>query len=71
MIIDRFEGDIAVVETDDGFLDILRSRLPEEAREGDVLVCCDGGYTVDKDATERRRASAANRMKRLLGKGGN
>ncbi len=70
MIIDRFEGDIAVVEADDGFLEIPRSQLPPEAKEGDVLVRCCGGYAVDKDVTEQRRGSAANRMKRLLNKGG-
>lgn len=70
MIIDRFEGDIAVVETDEGFRDIPRSQLPPEAEEGDVLVCCGDGYAVDRDATEQRRTSAANRMKRLLNKGG-
>ncbi|MCM1529439.1 MAG: DUF3006 domain-containing protein [Alistipes sp.] len=71
MIIDRFEGDIAVVETEDGFLDIPRSELPADVREGDVLVSCDGGYEVDRETTEQRRAAAASRMKRLLSKGGN
>lgn len=70
MIIDRFEGDFAVVETDEGFLDIPRSQLPTEAEEGDVLVRCGDSYAVDRDATEQRRSSAANRMKRLLNKGG-
>ncbi|MBP3379350.1 MAG: DUF3006 domain-containing protein [Ruminococcus sp.] len=70
MIIDRFEGDIAVVETDEGFRDIPRSQLPAEAEEGDVLASCDGCYVVDKEAAERRRSSAASRMKRLMNKGG-
>lgn len=70
MIIDRFEGDIAVVETDEGFRDIPRSELPAETEEGDVLGFCNGCYVVDRDATERRRSSAASRMKRLLNKGG-
>ena len=51
VIIDRFEGEQAVVEIAEGmFCDLPRRLLPEEAREGDVIQ-----ITIDRAATEERR----------------
>ena len=36
-IIDRFEGELAVVEFDDEMKDIPKSKIPKEANVGDVL----------------------------------
>ena len=66
MIIDRFEGALAVIETDGGMIEINASELPENAREGDVLVLENGRYTVDHEATEQRRKNASDRLRRLL-----
>lgn len=67
IIIDRFEGNLAVLETDDGMKNIERSLLPENAAEGDVLVY-DDSWTVDTAATEQRRERTRKRLKRLLNK---
>lgn len=67
IIIDRFEGNLAVLETDDGMKNIERSLLPENAAEGDVLIL-DGSWTVDTSATEQRRERTRKRLKRLLNK---
>lgn len=67
MIIDRFEGSIAVVETDGGMLDIARDLLPENTSEGDVIVQTDGGYIIDEQATAERRKAIAERLRRLTG----
>ncbi|WP_037271112.1 DUF3006 domain-containing protein [Ruminococcus flavefaciens] len=67
IIIDRFEGDLAVLETDDGMINVERSLLPENAAEGDVLTY-NRAWTVDKAATEQRRSRTAKRLKRLLNK---
>ena len=48
IIIDRFEEDLAVLETDDGMINVERSLLPENAAEGDVL-------TYNRAWTERAR----------------
>ncbi len=66
-IIDRLEGELAVVETDAGFLHIPRSALPEGAREGDVLRKTEGGFVLDPTETQRRRASLAARRRRMRG----
>lgn len=63
LIIDRFEGDLAVCEAEDQQLCIPRGCLPEEAREGDALTTLpDGSYGIDAEATARRRARAAARV---------
>ena len=50
VIIDRFEGEFAVVELDDlSFVNISKKAIPPDAKEGDVLE-----IVVDKDETKKR-----------------
>jgi len=65
IIIDRFEGDFAVLETDSGMIETDRTKIPENAAEGDVLIMENGVYIVDVKGTEMRRESIRNRFKRL------
>ncbi|GLI18780.1 hypothetical protein TSYNTROPHJE_05930 [Tepidanaerobacter syntrophicus] len=52
VIIDRFEGDFAVVELPDKtMVNMLKILLPSEAKEGDVIT-----ITVDKEETKSRKA---------------
>ncbi|GAB6892147.1 DUF3006 domain-containing protein [Geobacillus stearothermophilus] len=54
-IIDRFEGKWAVCEAEDGkMIDIEKSKLPKNARAGDVIVQENGKFRVDKKETEKR-----------------
>ena len=67
LIIDRIEGEFAVCETEDGEKrDLPASLLADGAREGDVLDERDGGYRINFEETERRRAGNAGRLSRLL-----
>lgn len=51
VIIDRFEGNFAVVELPDkSIINIPRKLFPQNAREGDVI-----SIDIDKYETERRR----------------
>lgn len=53
-IIDRFEGNYAVVEFEGRQMkDILMSDLPTGLKEGDAIRCIDGTYVFDKLETER------------------
>lgn len=65
-VIDRFEGDYAILETDNGIIRIKHSRLPDEAKEGDVLGGSGGSYYIDRKETERRRKAASERLNKLL-----
>jgi hypothetical protein len=62
LIIDRFEGDFAVVETSSGgFVNIPRADLPAAAREGDVLV-----IGLNKTETEERKERIDGLMNKLF-----
>lgn len=67
-VIDRFENNTAVLESDGVMIETDRSGLPENAREGDVVTETDGRWTVDVSATEKRRAEMHEMMKRLMKK---
>ncbi|OAT73744.1 DUF3006 domain-containing protein [Parageobacillus thermoglucosidasius] len=51
-IIDRFEGDIAVVEIDRKTHDLPKAIFPKEADVGDVVII---EVTIDKKETEKLR----------------
>ena len=60
-IIDRFEGEYAVLEIEAGkFVDLPRVLVPDAA-EGDVI-----NITVDRAATEQRRARIGELIDQLF-----
>ena len=58
-IIDRFEGDWAVIEYEQKTFNIPKSLLPKDAQEGDVLTI---EISLNKEATEERK----NRIQGLM-----
>lgn len=67
--IDRFEGECAVLEKEDGtFLNVLHKFLPENAREGDLIQWDGTVWVVCTEQTmSRREALLAYRRKLLEG----
>ena len=67
LIIDRFEGDYAVVEdTDTEEMTLIeRELIDKDARESDVIVLTDGMYHTDAEATKKRRAEVLALFKKL------
>jgi len=75
LVVDRFEGELAVVEVDgDRFLDLPRWLLPPGTREDDVVVLTvrvarDGSVKctarVDAEATAAAREEAERLVQRL------
>lgn len=63
-IIDRFEGDIAIL-VNDITLNLPRSILPKEAREGDVISI---EIKIDREETERLRKEVEDKLKSLKGR---
>lgn len=56
MIIERFEENIAVIETDDkNHINIEKSKLPKNAKEGDFIIEKNGEYIVDDNKTNELR----------------
>lgn len=69
LILDRFEGDTALIEyTDESgnvvFIRAERKSVSADVKEGDVLACNDGTYLTDTEATEARRKNIINQLKR-------
>jgi len=61
LIIDRFEGDFAVIETSDGFVSIPKKDLPAGLQEGDIL-----SISVDKNETDSRKKRIEGMMGNLF-----
>jgi len=61
LIIDRFEGKFAVVETTDGMVNIPKSDLPTGAKEGDVLK-----IVIEEGATKARAERIEKKMNDLF-----
>ncbi|MGN0612117.1 MAG: DUF3006 domain-containing protein [Ruminiclostridium sp.] len=69
LIVDRFEGDKAVVFDGEEQLIISREAFNTSIREGDVVFKDKSGiYVSDKTATERRRQENLDLLKRILNK---
>lgn len=54
LVIDRFEGEYALIEINRKIFHIPKTLLPKDAREGDVIVI---NIAVDKKATEKKKKS--------------
>lgn len=65
-IIDRFEGNLAVVEFGEEMRDIPRSELPENVEVGDMLIFDGESVTIDKAGTEKLRAEIEALMDELF-----
>jgi hypothetical protein len=64
LIIDRFEGDFAVVEyKEDHTFNLPRSLLPPGAKEGDVLQLT---LTIDDESTASRKRRIETLMEELF-----
>jgi len=62
VVIDRFEGDLAVIEWGKSMIEVPRGELPAGAAEGSVLTV---RFEVDEAETTARRARAAEAIRRL------
>ena len=56
LIIDRFEDEYAVCEdANKKILNINKSKIPKQAKEGDIIIYTDGKYILDKEKTLNRK----------------
>lgn len=69
--VDRIEGDLAVLEDENGVLQTVPlAQLPPDTREGSVLRLENGVWTLDADEAARRRAEALHLQALLRKKNG-
>ena len=67
-VIDRFEGEYAVIETENGMITVESCLIPDGSREGDVLRYEKGAFVTDKEATAERRRAIGRKLRRLTHK---
>ena len=65
-IIDRFEGELAVIEFDDEMKDIPKSELPKNAQVGDVLIFDGDKITISKAETDKLEKEIDDLMDELF-----
>ena len=66
-IIDRFEGDYAVVEFDNEIMEnIEKARLPVDAKEGDIILIENDCIFIDCIETENRKHNVNKLMDKLF-----
>ncbi len=68
IIIDRIEGEYAVVEIDGEMQEIELAILPKGVAEGDVLKVADAGYELDNQAKKQRQAALFAKQRNLFSK---
>jgi hypothetical protein len=67
LIIDRFEGDYAVCETEEAsFFNINKNILPPDAKEGSVIIINDDIITIDYDETKNRQERIKKKLENLF-----
>jgi len=67
-VIDRFEENFAVLESEDGKTIDVKKELLKGFNVGDVLLLKDGTYELLKEETEERKKRIDEKMKKLFGK---
>lgn len=67
-IIDRFEGNFAICETEDtSYVSIPKYKLPLNCKEGDCLIIDLGGmYRKDTEAMTAKEKKLRDKMNRLF-----
>ena len=66
-IIDRFEGDIAVIELENHeFIDINISDLPKNISTGDVIELVDGKINLCIEETKKKKQAIEDLMDELF-----
>lgn len=55
LTVDRIENGFAVIETDDGHIEVSSSSLADGVKEGDAVFLENGVYRKDVEATEKRK----------------
>ena len=65
-IIDRFEGELVVIEFDDEMKDIPKGKLPKNANVGDVLIFDGDKITISKEETNKLKKEIDDLMDELF-----
>jgi len=63
IILDRFEGDYAIIEMYEEIVSVEKHLLHEDVKEGDILIEKKGMYFKDHEATKKRKQYIEDKFK--------
>lgn len=65
--IDRFEEDMVILENRENGnrINVERNKLPSNLKEGDILKCINGKYSLDKERTQEENNRLRSKMNDL------
>ena len=65
--VDRLEGNIVVLENRENGekIEIEKNKLPSNLKEGDILKCVNGKYSLEKEKTQNETERIKNKMNKL------
>lgn len=68
--VDRFESDFAVCENRETgeMINIEKTLLPENIKEGSIIKCENGKFVLDNEATSKKQAEIKNMVNNLFKK---
>lgn len=66
IVLDRFEGDFAVIEEDGVMKNIPKELIDKNATEGSILIKKGNRYTTDENETAARRKKIAELQNSLF-----
>lgn len=66
IILDRYEGDFAVLEEDGALKNVPRNLLDDNIKEGSVIIKKENKYILDKEKTAARLKRIAELQKSLF-----
>lgn len=65
-VVDRLEGDMVVLEIEDGTLSFDIELFPKDIKEGDIVEYLDNRFIVNELETKDRRTFINNMFKSLI-----
>lgn len=67
-IVDRIEGDYALIELGDEIIDYPLNKLPSSIKEGDIIEIKDGHVEILEEETDKRRNEIEDLFASLVNK---
>lgn len=65
IILDRYQGDYAVLEVNGQIIEVDKNLLEGHIKEGDLLILKEGKYYKDEEGSKKRKEYMAARYSKL------
>ena len=66
MIIQKFDGEYAVLQTEEGVISVHRAHLPSAAKTGDSVSYSNGGYSLRRTENDDIGGKVRDKLHKML-----